>query len=293
LDLSSLEIFCAVAAEHGVTLAAKRLGRAPSNVTTRIQRLEQDLGIALFGRDSKRMNLTREGETFLAYAHRLLALAEEARQAVRQSGLASIFRLGTMESTAASRLPAMMDQFRARWPEVSLKLTIGPTQELAQRVLDHELDGALVAQIPREAGRAESLFDDERLAFERVFTEELLIVLPSDHPEIRTAADVRVDTLAALEPGCTYRRIAEGWARKDSDLRTLELGSYHAMLASVATGTAIGIMPRSVLDLLPRPEMMTTHELCTVDTLLVSRRNERSPTRDALLAVLTEAPHPG
>ena len=77
MDLSSIEIFLAVASDRSVTKAAKAVGRVPSNVTTRVQQLEEDLGVALFSRDGKKMTLTREGETFLAYGNRLMALALE------------------------------------------------------------------------------------------------------------------------------------------------------------------------------------------------------------------------
>lgn len=104
MDLSSIEIFLAVASDRSVTKAAKAVGRVPSNVTTRIQQLEEDLGALLFSRDGKKMTLTREGETFLAYANRLMALALQARQAVRPLAPSGTLRVGTMESTAASRL---------------------------------------------------------------------------------------------------------------------------------------------------------------------------------------------
>ena len=75
MDLSSLEIFRCVAEEQSVTRAAARLQRVQSNVTTRIRQLEEDLGVALFLRDGKRMALTDQGREFLAYAEKLLALA--------------------------------------------------------------------------------------------------------------------------------------------------------------------------------------------------------------------------
>ncbi|MBF9267295.1 LysR family transcriptional regulator, partial [Paracidovorax cattleyae] len=82
MDLSALEIFRAVAAEGSVTRAAERLGRVQSNVTTRVQQLEEQLGATLFLREGRRMALTPAGTSLVAYADRLLALAEEARQAL-------------------------------------------------------------------------------------------------------------------------------------------------------------------------------------------------------------------
>ena len=79
MDSETLRIFSAVAAELSITRAAARLGRAPSNVTTRIQQLEGELGIELFSRVGKRMSLSAAGERLVEYSARLLALEEEAR----------------------------------------------------------------------------------------------------------------------------------------------------------------------------------------------------------------------
>ncbi|MBP0582743.1 LysR family transcriptional regulator [Labrys sp. LIt4] len=286
MDLSSLDIFLAVADEQSVTRASSRLGRVPSNVTTRVKQLEQELGAALFSREGKRMRLTQEGEVFLTYANRLIALADEARGALKPSGPAGSFRVGTMESTAASRLPPVLAKFHAAWPAVSLKLITGGTKGLIRQLLAHDLDCALIGQ-PSVEG-IDTGYDAGRLEGERVFTEDLLIVLPPRHPPIAEAADLRVDSLAALEPGCTYRAVAEHWGRGARRLRVQELASYHAMLAAVSTGNAIGVMPRSVLDLLPGGSEVQTHPLGRIETLLVRRRGEASPAFEAFRRALVE-----
>ena len=75
MELSDLRIFTAVVREGGVTRAAKRLHRVQSNVTTRVRQLEEDVGVALFTREGKRLVLTPAGHVLLDYADRLLALA--------------------------------------------------------------------------------------------------------------------------------------------------------------------------------------------------------------------------
>ncbi|NLS21392.1 LysR family transcriptional regulator [Rhizobium sp. P40RR-XXII] len=288
MDLSSIEIFLAVAGDRSVTKAAKAVGRVPSNVTTRIQQLEEDLGVLLFSRDGKKMTLTKEGETFQIYANRLSALALEARQAVRPVPPSGTLRVGTMESTAASRLPAALSQFNHMWPDVSLQLTLGASRDLARDVLSDVLDCALIARPPKAMLDDDAGFEAElrQLEAEPVFVEDLLLLLPSGHPSIRSAADLRVGSIAALEPGCTYRRIAESWARKSSLLPTTELGSYHAILASVATGNAAGVMPKSVLDLMHWPMTSATHQLAAVDTILISRKSDRPSAFNAFHEVL-------
>jgi len=122
VDLAALTIFRAVVRENGVTRAAAKLNRVQSNVTTRIKQLEEQLGADLFIRDGRRLVLTPAGETLLPYAERLLALADEARHAVRADRPSGRLRLGTMESVAATRLPGLLARYHQQWPDVALEL---------------------------------------------------------------------------------------------------------------------------------------------------------------------------
>ncbi|ENN84940.1 transcriptional regulator, LysR family [Rhizobium freirei PRF 81] len=72
-------------------------------------------------------------------------------------------------------------------------------------------------------------------------------------------------------------------------MQTTELGSYHAILASVATGNAAGVMPKSVLDLMHWPVTAPTHQLAAVDTILVYRKNDRPSAFNAFREVLGTA----
>src|ERR1700758_764512 len=130
MDLAALAIFRAVVRENGVTRAAAKLNRVQSNVTTRIKQLEAELGTDLFTRDGRKLVLTPAGHTLLGYAERLLALADEARHAIRENRPSGRLRLATMESAAASRLPSLLAQYHQNWPEVALELETGTSVRL-------------------------------------------------------------------------------------------------------------------------------------------------------------------
>lgn len=280
MDFVALEIFCAVAAEGSVTRAAQRLQRVQSNVTTRVRQLEDAVGCTLFLREGKRMALTPEGQTLLAYAQRLLALAEEARQALQPSQPQGRLRLGAMESTAASRLPGPLARFHGQWPGVALELSTGASQGLLDRLRAHTLDAVLIAWPPGQPS-------DPALDAVPVFCEELLLALPADHAPISGPQEVQPGTLAAFERGCSYRHIAQQWlAARTPPLQWLELGSYHAILACVAAGNCVGVVPRSVLELARTPPALHLHPLQSVDTLLVRRAGYRSAALDALQQAL-------
>lgn len=289
MDLVALDIFRTVAREGSVTRAAERLGRAQSNVTTRVQQLEEQLGTALFLREGRRMLLTPAGETLHAYADRLLALAEEARQALHPDAPAGHLRIGAMESTAAARLPAPLAQMHAQWPQLVLELRTAPSRQLVEQVLAHQLDCALVAWPPP------GLEPDAPVERTPVFTESLLLALPASHPPVDTPADLRLSTLAAFTHGCTYRRIGEDWMRQATGQapQVLELASYPAILACVAAGRCAGVVPQSVVDLLRTPPALRWVPLGDCATVLVHRTGYATPALAALRQALLDARHGG
>ncbi|MGO1234009.1 MAG: LysR family transcriptional regulator, partial [Marinobacter sp.] len=209
VDLKTLELFCTVAEELSITLAAQRLGRAPSNVTTRIQQLEKELKVTLFLRHSKRLHLSQQGEQLLVYAKRILAVAEEAQQVLHPGKPGGLLRIGSMESTAASRLPSPLAKYHRRWPEVTIQLTTGPSRQMLESLQDRTIDCALVAMSPGREGYDSSNFSSMGLVGHPIFKEELMLVLPAGHPPVDSASDIAVSSLAAFRRGCTYRAIAE------------------------------------------------------------------------------------
>lgn len=299
MDFADLEIFRTVAAEQSVTRAAQRLGRVQSNVTTRIQQLEESLAVRLFLRDGKRMTLTAEGQGFLSYAEQLLALAEEARQSLRPETPSGHLRIGSMESTAASRLPIPLARYHALWPDVDLHITTGTTRVLLDGVLARRLDCALVAQTNVQMPGSDSpapgadLGLDPGLEGIPVFTEELLLVMPASHPEVRRPDDLVIRTLAGFAQGCAYRQLAETWLasgiqRSEHPLKVLEVASYHAILACVTAGSCVAILPKSVLDLQRDPLDVRTHALLSVDTLLVRRTGYSTSAYEEFQRVVLE-----
>jgi DNA-binding transcriptional LysR family regulator len=293
MDLAALTIFRAVVRENGITRAAAKLNRVQSNVTTRIKQLEEQLGTELFIRDGRRLVLTPAGETLLPYAERLLALADEARQALRESRPSGRLRLGTMESAAASRLPGLLAHYHQSWPEVALELETGTSGRLIERVREYEVDAALIAT-PLEPEWAGDLFEAVP-----VFREELVMLTPRGHRPIREARDIALSTLIAFERGCAYRTYVEKWYLEHGirPARVLELGSYHAIVACVAAGAGVAVAPRSVLELQHDMNNIAIHSLAdlgAIDTLLVWRRGHFSSAlkalREALLANSNLAP---
>src|SRR5689334_8979402 len=146
MELSDIQTFAAVARAGGITRAAEELNTVQSNVTQRVKALEAEIGTALFERHSRGMTLTGAGKRLLPYAQRMAALSREALLAARDDGEPKgPLAIGSMETTAAVRLPALLADFHRRFPAVTLSLRTAPTADLVTFVLDGTLDGAFVA----------------------------------------------------------------------------------------------------------------------------------------------------
>lgn len=281
MELSDLKIFKAVVDEGGITKAADKLLRVQSSVTTRIKQLEQNLGVELFIREGKRLHVSPAGRVLLDYATRLENLAEEARSAVHEQSPCGRFRLGSMESSAAVRLPAPLTEYYRLYPKVDLQLTTGKSSPLARQVLSGDLDAALVAE-----PIATEPFD-----YEPVFVEEMVLVTRIDHPPIGPDSAVP-STIIAFGHGCSYHRRLETWceSRGTMPTRTMDLASYHAILGCVAAGMGMALLPRLVLEAFPGRNQIRVHEMPAgqdkAETLLIWRKGTGSLKIEALLNVL-------
>lgn len=282
MELSDLRVFQAVVRAGGVTKAAAQLHRVPSNVTTRVRQLEGELGVPLFLRESRRLQLSPAGKVLLDYADRLLNLAREAQEALHDAAPRGLLALGAMESTAAVRLPAPLSEYHRRHSDVELELRTGNPQELAAAVLAGELEAALVAEPVADAPF------DKFPAFE----EELVLVTREDHAPIRSANDLSTQTMLAFERGCPHRKRLEDWFARQGQMagRVIEMSSYHALLGCAAAGMGVALMPRSVISAFPKADCLSVHALPPgqnrAQTVLIWRKGARSPRISALIEIL-------
>jgi DNA-binding transcriptional LysR family regulator len=281
MELSDLHIFRTVAREGGIVRAARRLNRVPSNVTTRIQQLEASIGVQLFTRERNRLALSQSGERLLVHADRMLRMADEVRSAISGTAPSGTLRLGALESTAASRLPAILAAYHKAYPDVRVELMTGTNDALTAAVLDRRVDAAFVAEAP----------SCKELAHQLLFRERLVIISAVSHAPIRRPQDVDGDSVIAFPNGCYYRRVLQRWLgeRRLPSIRVLELASYHAIVACVASGTGIALAPESVLETVQHAAVVR-HPLPKVHadivTPLVWRAAELSPVLIALRDLL-------
>jgi DNA-binding transcriptional LysR family regulator len=253
MELSDLRIFRAVVQTGGITRAAEKLHRVQSNITTRIKKLEGDLGVALFIREGKRLLVSPAGQILFEHAQQILAAVERAHEAIHETRPHGVLRLGAMESTAAIRLPGPLCVYHDLYPEVSIELFTGTPQDQIPRIIKGDLDAAPVAEP----------ISDPRLETLAVFDEKLVIIGNLDQLPISSPRDVLKRTVLAFHPGCPHRSRLEGWFAQDAITieRVVELTSYHAMLGCAVVGMGIAMVPLCVLETYSERSKLSVHSL--------------------------------
>lgn len=284
IDLESLRIFRTVVDEGGIVRAATKLNRVQSNVTTRIRQLEEHVGARLFRREGRNVRLSAEGQKLLGYADRLLRLADEAVSEMRTGKPRGVFRLGSLESTAGSRLPPLLSRYHAMFPEVVVELVTGTTGALIKRLASFEIEAAFVSEP----------FCAPHLQSRPVFEEQLVLVTSRMVGELSQPADLRSSTLIAFAQGCSYRKRVEEWLATDHIVpdRVLEFASYQAMIACVAAGTGFAVVPKSVLSDLRSSKGIRQHDLprrYALSRTHLMWNGEVSPTLNGLISLFADS----
>jgi DNA-binding transcriptional LysR family regulator len=230
LDLDLLRSFVSVVDAGGFTRAGERVHRTQSTVSQQIRRLEEDMGRSLLHRDGKGVRPTEEGERLLSYARRILALAEEARDAVSHPSGDGVVRLGLPEDFVAYRLTEMLSEFARANPDLRLALCCGTSDRLRRALERGDHDLALFRRDAEEIGGV--AFWRERLHWVK---------------SRRRPVDCRHDPLplAVFEQGCLYRSRAiqalEAVGRSWQIIYTSP--SILGIQAAVSAGLGIGILP--------------------------------------------------
>lgn len=196
--------------------------------------------------------------------------------------------IGSMESTAASRLPLFLADFSKRYSNTRLTLKTAPSRPLINEVQKGLLDCAFVS-LPRTQVDSSEL-DDRELNSLPVWQEDLVLLLPSIDSDARHVSELKTRTLAAFVQGGTYRTLAEQilGITGDTDWCVQEFTSYHAMIACVAAGHCVTLLPKSVLALSPATNTLNSLFCESLTTYLIWRKGYQTPAIINLTGAIKE-----
>lgn len=188
MELRQLQYFIMVAEELHFGRAATRLQVVQPAVSQQVQRLERELGVDLFSRSSRRVQLTAAGQRMLPEARGVLAGVRRAKRvAVRDvDGRHRVLRIGTTEGLG-DHLDQLLDDVVRRAPELKVVLNCVSVQTRLQLVRDGELDAALVRGVSAS----------NSLLLQPIWQDELVVAVPVSH-DLASHAQLRIGQLAEL-----------------------------------------------------------------------------------------------
>jgi len=253
MDVRQLRYFAVLARELHFTRAAAELHIAQPALSQQIAQLERELGVLLFDRTRHRVRLTPAGEALLARAERIVTEVERAQGEMH--AFAGVVRgrvvVGTLASIAAFRLPAILARIHARYPGVELVVHEGVTEQLVGLLVEAKLDIAFVHVT--ETNLPPSLADPQVVA-EPLFTEELVLIMPSDHLlQTRTSvtpAELHDEPFIAFKAGSGLRRVLYRMSAEAqfSPRIVAESGDLGTICGLAAAGLGVSLVPRSVAE---------------------------------------------
>jgi len=290
MGLRHLRYFVAVAEELHFGRAAARLFIAQPPLSQQIQQLERELGLTLFQRTSRRVQLTPAGEVFLMGVRQTLAALDAAVQSARRAsrGETGWLGIGFAASATYDLLPAVLHDFRAQFPDVHLSLMELNAAEQSVALRDRSI----------HVGFARPYAEEAEVAVEAVLREPFLVALPESHP---LAAQPALSLpLLAGEPFVSFperplpsyaqvvRAVCEGAGFAPRVVQ--EVREMQTAISLVAAGLGVALLPASVQHLRrdgvvyrPLPNDAPRTELA-----VISRKEDASPTLQNFLAIVRE-----
>ena len=293
MELRHLRYFVGVAEELHFGRAAARLGISQPPLSQQIRALESELGVFLFERTSRRVDLTEAGRLFLVEARRTLDQAEHAKSVARRAEQGEIGDLAVGFITSVPLTPIMsraLFDFRAAYPEVHLQLAEMSRGMQIAGLLERTLDAGFIRGV--EAPQL-----PEPLVATMLFEEQLLVAMRSDHPLASSTSPLRVIDLAAESFVLYDRNLGAGFNEHLTLLCRIagfeprlvqEVGALTSLLGLVVAGFGLTVISRSLTvlqldNLVYRP----LDEPNAVSRLWLVHRAEMSPTCCRFAAIVT------
>jgi DNA-binding transcriptional LysR family regulator len=250
MELRHLRYFLAVAEERHITRAAQRLGIQQPPLSLQIRALEQELGVDLFTRGARGVELTAAGQTLREDATAILAAVQRATERATRAaaGHSGKLSLGVTTSAMLHPLsPAIIGAFRKAYPRVTLDLRVNPAADLTEALVRGDIRIALLrVPVARPHG----------VSFTELAREPLLAVLPTQHPMARKPA-LRLQDLASERfilvrrpdaPGLYENIVTTSLAAGFTPVVAAEVPNMLTSINLVSAGVGISFVPASMRE---------------------------------------------
>ncbi len=299
MDIRRLEIFAKVAELGSFSRAAEALFLTQPTISEHVRALEDELGVQLLDRLGRGATPTRAGQLLLGYARRLLALSREAHQALEhfQGRMSGELVIGGSTIPGEYVLPALVGQFKAKYPDISISLLIGSTRQVTEWLEEGRVEVGVVGARP--ASRA--------LDAKELMPDELVVVVPPTHSwaaarRAATLADLQQEPMIVRERGSGSREAIEHALHEAgislASLRIVgEMGSTQAIKQAVRAGVGIALISKRAVEDECRAGLLACVKIKDLRVarafhLVAHRDRTRSPLAQAFLEFVESQPPP-
>jgi len=254
MDIRALEVFCRIVELKSFSRAAEAVYLTQPTVSGHIKVLEEFVGVKLLDRLGREVLPTKAGELLYGYAKQILALRNQAIQALEEykGSLKGHLVIGGSTIPGEYVLPALLATFKARYPEISITLKIADSREIVRGVLEGTV----------ELGAVGAKFDDGQLIYLKLLEDELVLALPPGHAwaskPVVALEELVEQPMILREVGSGSRKVFEDAlhaAGLDSSALTVvaELGSTEAIRQALKSGAGVSVISlRAIQDDLDR-----------------------------------------
>ena len=291
MELRHLRYFVAVAEELNFGRAAERLRIAQPPLSRQIRDLEREIGVALFERVPRGVELTPAGRAFLPEARLTLAQAERSQRTAQRAaqGETGRLRVGFVDAaTHSGILPDVLGFFRAHLPSVGLSLfELDPLRQ-AEAFQEGRIDIGILHSPPLDAVRW--------LRVEAIYAEPVILALPKTHPlagrsrlALASLADESFVAFPRVVAPEMYDDIIVSCRRAGFSPRIVqEAAGWHTLASLVSAGIGVGVVPRSIAEFQQAGVVYRSVRALDVEMSLAAvwKRSERSPVRERFVAAL-------
>jgi DNA-binding transcriptional LysR family regulator len=237
---AQVEAFVEIARQGTMRRAAEALALSQPALTARVHGLESELGASLFRRSRSGMELTGAGRAFLPHAERAIDAIRTGSALIREleMGVVGELTLGVAPAVSAYVLPDLLARFTADHPDVRLLVRTGHSEEIIDLVLRGEVELGIVREVR-----------DSRVAMRPLYEDELVLVVPRDHP---FAAAGRIDVaemqhaqLIMFDRTSSYSELTNAMFRSAGVVPrgVTELDNIEAAKRMVERGLGVALLP--------------------------------------------------
>ncbi|NOY52033.1 MAG: LysR family transcriptional regulator [Deltaproteobacteria bacterium] len=249
MDDHKLKVFCSVAETKSFSKASKAMYLTQPAISLQIRSLEEDLGTKLFTRSNKAVSLTKTGEILYRHAKKILSYYGEIEKEINEAtGLVKgKLMIGASTTLATYYLPNVIVKFKKRYPDILIDFERGNTRKIIDSLLHARIDLGLV----------EGEVNDQRLEVEKMNSDELLLIVNSDHPwagrQDLSIHEIIEEPYIMREEGSGTRQVVESTLERAGihagDLHVeMLLGSTEAIKTAVENGLGISIISGSAVQ---------------------------------------------